>query len=158
MSTTMITKDHQLWSHNDSMNPKESSALLWLFNRKETTLFILHPSNPTTIKLSTHALLDCALLDTHDAYWSSNADDIPLIKEHSKLQIYHARLRSLVERDLLQQHGKSQGPLKTPAVLHPWIQRTVWLYGHDEHGRKSFAEANHPNLSDHEGEDKSAFQ
>ena len=136
------------------MDPEDPPSL-WLFNSTESTLFILRSPNPATIKLSTRAFLDCSLIDLHEAYWSGNSNDLLRIKERSKLQNYHARLRSLVERDLLHEHERSKNALNTPRVLLPWIQRTVWLYGHDEHGRKSFQEANHPDLTKHKGEHKS---
>lgn len=143
-----MDQDLELWHNSCKTSPVNDSASLWLFNHNAHTLFILQSPAPIEIPLTKRCFLDCALLALHDCYWSSDSKDLKNIKLTKQLKIYHSRLRSLVEKDLLQQYNHRQhGNIKTPALLGPWVQRTLYLYGHHKQDRESYATANLPDLS-----------
>lgn len=147
MSGTWAQNDAMLWNNKVHMNPMESFPSPWLFSQEESTLFILHKPNPTEIRLSQRTLTFCALLDLHNFYWSSDSPSVAKMQQYSQLALYHSRLKSSVEADLLHQHRKDADAVKMPEVMGPWIQRTIMLCGHDDHGRKAFEKNKHDVLS-----------
>jgi hypothetical protein len=144
--------DLELWKTSIPTSPAKSPALPWLFIVPTTMLFILQSPEPIKIQLTKRTFLDCALLSLHDSYWNNNSRDFQSIKLAPKLQTYHSRLRSLAEKDLLCQYYKNPLDIQTPAVMGPWIQRTLCLYGHDKLGRISYAKASLSDFSGSAGE------
>jgi hypothetical protein len=140
--TSAETNDVLLWNNSLCINPMEALPCPWLFDHKGSTLLILHLPNPTQIQLSKLAHVFCSLLDLHTSYWSSDSSDISEIEQHSQLAIYHSRLKSYVEKDLLQQHRENADNILMPEVMSPWIQRTIMLYPHDDKGRKEYENHN----------------
>lgn len=138
MSETWAKNDAMHWNNSTHMNPMQCNPSTWLFSQEESTLLILHKPNPTKIWLSQCILIFCTLLDLHNFYWSSDSPNVVKMEQHSQLTIYHTQLKSSVEADLLCQHRKDADAVKMPEVMGPWIQQTIMLYGHNDHGHNAF--------------------
>jgi hypothetical protein len=144
MSTTSpAEKDFILWKSSVCINPQEALPSPWLFDYDSSTLLVLHLPNPTAIQLCQMTFTFCALLDIHNSYWSCDSPHLGEIKQLSQISLYHARLKSSVEADLLLQHQKDADKVMLPEVMSPWVDRTIFLFPHDDDGRKAFGKYNH---------------
>jgi hypothetical protein len=141
MSKTLVENDLILWNNSiHNLNPTEAPASPWLFDYEMSTLLVLHLPNPTEIHLSQLTLIFCALLDIHDSYWSSDSPHLANIKQRTHLSLYHNLLRSQVEMDLLNQNLENPEKVRMPEMMSPWVDRTIFLYPHDNIGREAWEE------------------
>lgn len=138
---SVMDVDATLWKDSCHINPMETLPSPWLFNLEQSTLLILCSPNPTRIQLPKLALVFCALLDIHTSYWGTDSPDVLEIQEHTKLAIYHNKLKRHIEAKLLLQNEllDKDDVIEMPEVMGPWIQRTVTLFSHDDDGHKEFA-------------------
>lgn len=140
--TSAENDDALLWRNSLCINPTEELPCPWLFDYVRSTLVILHQPNPTEIQLSKLILVFCALLDLHTSYWNTDSPDISEIEQHCQLTVYHHRLKSYVQKDLLRQHQEKPDAVQIPEMMSPWIQRTIMLYPHDDQGREAYENHN----------------
>jgi hypothetical protein len=132
--------DEDLWEKSKSSDLKPEH-ISWFFHPDMPTkkICVLNTGKIREVLVETRTLMELAIFDTMAAFWETLQQSNHLAKRYAA---YHKLLRQTITNDLV--NSAPAMTHETPSILHPWLQRTLCLLGHDEDSRKTVETFNYP--------------